>query len=325
MHSSTSNSKSWKYPIGAAGAFLCALTVLAILGRYHPDLAEAWGDRRDYTVPDQREYYLDYVGASTISHATIFSGNNGTLAPLKQSDVLFLGSSRHLFALPQEILAPKFQSWGLSYYLLCFGHDERDRFPREIFERFELSPKWVVVDCGRFFNDRQSAVAQIVSKVGGFYDLKNRFELATAERFRQSIHSLIPPLGQLTQSEFRPPLRIYRSRLDGTWKIEQFVNTNTPIPPEVTPEKPHLDPGELRNAQDFLRQMESRGTQLILTCVPPYENWKARLLGEALDVPVVLPELTGLHTRDGAHLTEEDGVRFAQSLLTQLEPILSEP
>lgn len=74
-----------------------------------------------------------------------------------------------------------------------------------------------------------------------------------------------------------------------------------------------LNNQEIQNALAFKREMESRGTAIILTQVPYVKSCdrKMRELAQLLAAPIVRPHLENLTTFDGSHLSPESAARFS--------------
>jgi hypothetical protein len=268
-------------------------------------------------------YYLASDKGGHVDHHVLYHGADpGVVEYLRTSDVLLLGSSRLLFALSRQDLRSFFPRHGLTYYMLGFGHREHDTFPLRIIERFDLWPKLVIVNADRFFLGEQSAWADRVVDDSYFDALKWWFEAEASHAVRRRLHAWWPHLPDVLRGarEFIA----YRSRVDGTWVVAtSFAGLGAPLPPpDVAPVRP--DPAKLERARRFKAQLEARGGHLVLCQVPapnasrPTAEWLAAELG----VPLVAPQLDGLQTVDGSHLTAESARRFAGAFFAELEPVV---
>jgi hypothetical protein len=87
----------------------------------------------------------------------------------------------------------------------------------------------------------------------------------------------------------------------------------------MRPKGGDIGPVFKQNAMDFIEEMRRRGALVVFTLVPYRKNREVvRREAEELGVPCVAPELSGLTTFDGSHLTPESGDRFATSFFKAL-------
>src|ERR1700730_12863032 len=109
--------------------------------------------------PPSADWYLAYFNGD-VEHFAIYNDLDGAAEALKHADVLFLGDSRMQYAFrDRAVLHQFFSSRHLSYFILAFGYGEGRDFPEAIIRKFDLHPKWVILNDDPFFGNPTSPVA----------------------------------------------------------------------------------------------------------------------------------------------------------------------
>ncbi|MGE3276260.1 MAG: hypothetical protein AB7O67_14195 [Vicinamibacterales bacterium] len=276
--------------------------------------------------PPGGDYYLAHDHGGHIDHHVLYFGLDPEVtAQLKAARVLFLGNSRLMFALRSRVLEPYFAARGLDYYVLGFGFREGDAFPLELIRRYDLRPDLVVVNADGFFGAGLSPWARRVVRDTPFGAWKRQVEGEVGHEARRVVHQLAPNWIDLYG---RPGFDVgrefiaYRSRANGSWFVSPWpdpvmrvtdTNLHVPIGPRVRDA-----------ARAFQAELAARGSRLVLTFVPtpePQGDW-AETVSRLLDVPLVAPDVDGLTSHDGSHLSEESAVIWSESFLDALTPYL---
>jgi hypothetical protein len=277
--------------------------------------------------PPGPEYYLAHDRGGHLDHHVLYHGTDAeAIARLREADVLFVGTSRMMFAVRSRVLTPLAQAHGLTYYALGFGFREGDAFALELIRKHDLRPKLVVVNVDGFFGRELSTWARRVKRETPFGARKRLWEGEIGHETRRSVHRVIPNWIDLYGRPgfaFGNEFIAYRSRENGAWAISPWPKPQMPAPSQDyggAPVGPRLgDP-----ARAFKAELDGRGSQLILTYVPTpdgtVENPVA--LGQLLGVPVVGMDVDGLTSHDGSHLSEESAVFWSRRLTQDLEPHL---
>jgi len=280
--------------------------------------------------PPGPDYYLAHDRGGHVDHHVLYHGTDAeAIDNLKQADILFLGTSRMMFALRSRVLAPWAQAYGLTYYALGFGFRDGDAFVLEMIRKHDLRPKLVVVNVDGFFGRALSTWAQRVVKDSPFGARKRFWEAEFGHESRRFVHRIIPNWIDLYGRPgfpFGNEFIAYRSRVDGVWSISPWPKPSMPAPSQdfgVEPVGPRIgDP-----ARAFKAELDRRGSRMILTYVPTPEDSGGNpvALGELLGVPVVGMDVDGLTSHDGSHLSEESAVFWTRRLIQDLTPYLPPP
>jgi hypothetical protein len=265
-----------------------------------------------------------YVATDSLDHIVLSRGWGDTLRRLKAADVLFLGNSRVMLGFARTELAPTFDRLGLKYYLLGFGHTEGDQFPLAIIRKFNLRPRVVVINADPFFVGGVSPFARQVNGMSAFDAHKALFEGAAHNHAVTEMRRVLPHWPDVADGPVTH-LPLYRARSDGAWLGPTDFAKTTPIregidaPPGPVPE------ARLLLARQFKAEMDARGTQMVLTCVPsPAANPRqAEEFARYLGVPFVAPTVDGLETFDRNHLTPASARRFTSAFAAAVEPVLA--
>lgn len=267
-------------------------------------------------------WYLSYDRGS-LDHGVLFHGQSGTAEAMKRVDLLILGSSSTVFAFRHDELAEFFARVDLRHYVMAFVYGERVGFAEAMIRAHDLHPKWVIVCADPFFAGGVSEMALLVQEERVFDAWKRRFEGVVAYEVRHRLHRVLP--------FFDPfPLEIdwvlFRNVEDGTTLPAAHKGVASPaIPSERVASKRALERW-IEEGRSFRDAMLARGARLVLTSVPPAQSESVVRVGEALGVPVIVPELSAddLMTLDGSHLDDLSSRRYTRAFLAGLEEILRE-
>jgi len=317
-------------------AVIFALTLSILVGLTYG----AWivvpgfaGRVRNITVaqrPPDPAYYLAHDRGGHLDHHVLYHGIDAeAIANLKKADVLFVGTSRMMFALRSRVLAPWADAHGLTYYALGFGFREGDAFVMELIRKYDLRPKIVVVNVDGFFGRALSEWAERVRKDTPFGARKLLWEGELGHETRRVVHRVIPNFIDLYGRPgfpFGNEFIAYRSRDNGVWAISPWPKPSMPAnSPDFVAEP--VGPRIGDPARAFKTEMDQRGSRMLLTYVPTPDDAGGNpvALGEILGVPVVGMGVDGLTSHDGSHLSEESAVFWSRRLIQDLTPYLPSP
>jgi hypothetical protein len=280
--------------------------------------------------PSSSDWYLGYFNMQVEQYA-VYQNLDGAAEALKHADVLLVGDSLVLFSFQdREVLRKFFAARGLSYFLLAFSAEADEVFPEAIIRKFDLHPKLVIVNADAFFGMPPSPAASRAMTFGYLEAWKSRFEAATSLAILSRVHRIFPDLA-LSQWETHPQWIWYRAKSDGAMLPVAWRGTPKAIsdssPTDLVWQDARRRPPsseELKDAQGFKDLLDSRGSKLVLTWIPPTSGATARHLASALRVPLVIPRANGLSTIDGKHLDRESSTRFGASFLTALGKIVDQ-
>lgn len=301
------------------GLALVTAVARAVVGEGVPHIAQA------DPPPNAQSYLAADRGGHLDHHVHYFGLDEVAVDALRKAEVLFLGNSRLMFALREQVLDPFFRKHGLSYYVMGFGFREGDRFPLAILERFNLRPRLVVVNADGFFGRDLSDWATEVMGDNHFEAMKLQWENETAHAVRRVAHRIVPHWFDLFE---RPGLEdgdefiAYRSRRNGTWDVSPWPSGSHAVPQGVPGGK--AAPWTLDAARHFKRELDKRGSQLVLTFVPTPapDTHEVQDVADALDVPLAVPMVDGLTSHDESHLTEDSATIWTEQFVQMLSPHL---
>jgi hypothetical protein len=279
--------------------------------------------------PPPGDWYLGNASGQ-IEQFAVWNNLDGAADSLRKADVLFVGDSLMLFGFQDQLaLRQYFAARGLRHFVLAFGGEHDEVFAERIIRKFDLHPKWVIVDAAWLFGREPSAAASKAMSSGYWEGWKFRFEAETSFGVQRRIHTVLPYLG-LPQWETEPDWIWYRSKSDGAmWLAAARGGYPGPVPDTAdlafakkVLRRPPLGPEEIAAAELFRKEMQSRGARLVLTWIPPNAGENSTLLATALDVPLVGVAVPGLSTVDGQHLDRESSSVFSKAYLGALDQVL---
>lgn len=298
---------------------------------YAGDVATRSWDALAYTHPFPTEeqlpsggwYVDDGFGVASFAHEVLYHGFGKSIANAREADVLFLGNSGTLAALPHDVLDSFFGEHGLTYFNLGFGHGEGLPFARALLERHELEPRLFVVNAEHFFVDVPSRRAARVMGKNAFQDLRGCIETGGAWTFRQVLRPLLPhyvPMIPVPTNLLGVPVHL-RSERHGSWLVWRMWDRGLPI--DLDGGRRDLWDFEVSLGRAFLERARAHGGEVVLIKVPTHSAHVhadvVRELGERLELPVLTPELPRLTTYDRFHLSPSSAERWSRALLAELE------
>lgn len=287
---------------------------LTPLRQYQLDIATA--------APPPPGHFLAHDRGGHVDHHVLLHGTNPqALDHLRQADVLLLGNSRLMFALRGEALRAYFLARGMRPFALGFGHQEQHRFPLEVMRRHGLHPRIVIANVDNFFGGVTSPWGERVLRDRPFDAWKTEFEATASHATRRAVHRVAPHLPDLWEGERE--FVIYRSEKDGAWFSATDFGHGSRLMPFYTGRDP-IREHNLDLARAFKDAVEATGARLIFVLVPGRDVslTHAQSLADSLGVPLVAPEVPGLRTMDGSHLTDESAARYAPIFFQHLDPVL---
>lgn len=310
LRRSTASPRQCMAAFGVAVALLLMASLITKAMNLWPEQPVATWAR----IPKSSDYYLGYC-LGGIDDYMIYRGFMGIPKYLKNADVLFVGNSHMQFGWPRESLQPFFTARHMTYYNLGFGYVETSAFPLAILRKYDLHPKYIVVNVEPFFSKKPSSMAEVVMADTMFGGEKFRIETAGSFYGERYIHRVVPALAE----QFPIGDEVYfRSKSDGTIFLAASANLHM-MPPPMNVQWQSVIPA----AQEFKAVMDRQGIKLILTHSPVVSGDAARELGKVLNVPVVdTGPVPGLFTFDGSHLEHDSAVKFCNAFLEKLTPVL---
>lgn len=307
--------------VGAATFAFCAfegwgLWKLTTLRRYTLDIASAADPPAGHFLAHDRGGHVDH-------HVLLHGMDGDTLRNLHRADVLLMGNSRLMFALRGEALRQYFASRGLRPFALGFGHEEQHQFPLAVMRRHGLRPRVVIANVDNFFGGVTSAWGERVLHDSRFDAWKVEMEANTAHAVRREMHRLVPHVPDIWDGERE--FILYRSERDGSWFVATHFGRGARLQPFYRG-RDVVRPHNLQLARAFKESVEATGATVIFVLVPGRDVslTHARLLADAVGVPLVAPDVPDLRTMDGSHLTDESAARYASVFFQHLDPVLDE-
>jgi hypothetical protein len=277
--------------------------------------------------PPDPAYYLAHDRGGHLDHDVLYHGTDAeALANLKNADVLFVGTSRLMFALRSRVLTPWAAGHGITYYAFGFGYREGDEWALELIRKHDLRPRLVVVNVDGFFARPLSPGARRTKRDSMFGARKRVLEGEIAHDARRYLHQVIPNWIDLYGRPgfpFGNEFIAYRSRRDGIWAISPWPAPSMPAA-SVDFQAEEVGPRIGDAARAFKAELDARGSRMVLTFVPTPDasGGNPVAIGAMLDVPVVGMDVDDLTSHDGSHLSEESAVTWSRRLTHDLDPHL---
>jgi hypothetical protein len=307
---------------GAISFAACVVIGVVFWKLVSPEVRFARVPVASISPPSDADHYLAYYRGASVQHYVHYFATDSTINQhLHDSAVLFVGSSRVLYAFPHETLQPFFAQRKLPYYVLGFLYGETSSFPLAIMQQQDLRPRWVVANADSFFSPRASDYARDLMRLRPINAFQVRFETDATFDVTRRLHQWLPhikALRRISDEEIS-----FRSRVDGT--MEPLAAFHDPAPVvERAAAGASISAGELQTANVFKAEVEKRGGKLVLTYIPRTDSQRAEVeaLARRLQVPLIAPRLENLQTLDRSHLDRLSAQRFSQAFLEEFAGLL---
>ena len=254
------------------------------------------------------------------------------IAYLRQAKVLFLGNSRAQFAFSADTVKAYFDNDSVSHYVLAFNA-EQAWFAQALISKEQLSPKVLVIVADPFFS-RYWLSPPAVAVMGQGQSFWQRFAVWQDYLMKKVLIRIrsraICRLGSFVCPKTNWDL--YRSFKDGAWLWGHGKGTfggNLPEIPIEPARRKYYDKAnasaDLKFASEFLQSAHAEAKCVVLTVVPNSEvdaDDYAREIGRLLGANTILPQLEGLTTFDGSHLSWPSAQRWSAALMREADPII---
>jgi hypothetical protein len=271
-------------------------------------------------IPDGKSQYLGYCHADQFGdydHGAFWFGLEPTaVASAASADVLFLGNSRMQFGFSTEATREWFRSVDRRHYLLGFSHGENVRFVGPLLDRIKPRARVYVINVDRFFDDRLTPPARDIAESA------DAIERYRSERISQQVQNRVC---QLVPVACGSAMATYRDRSDGSWQLGGTGDfLRYAAVGEGQPTDQHRWPEFIRLGRAFVDRLPIDRGCIVLTMVPWPESARgeAAAIAEALGLPFISPQISGLGTFDTSHLDRGSAERWSAAFLAAADPVL---
>jgi len=302
--------KTWEGLFASRVVIYIAIILLAALVAYAYQLrtgtifsCQADGYNTDqYLAYCQGAHYADYEHG-----AFYFDLEPSVQDHVRDTDVLFLGTSRLQFAFSTAATADWFASASAHYYLMGFTYFEDVVFAEKLLRKIQPRAKVYVINVDGFFDRSETSPVRAILHDP---EARHRYE---AKRHWQRVHE---PVCKALAAFCGHKTVIFRSRETGAYSMELAASEQKIIPVSYDQD---VDQGLVASntaaAVDFLSEF-TQGKCVILTSVPLVETkiGNSNAIAAGLGMKLTAPEiLEGLQTFDGFHLDQPSAERWSQS------------
>ncbi|HTV27878.1 MAG TPA: hypothetical protein VMF32_08860 [Xanthobacteraceae bacterium] len=251
---------------------------------------------------------------------------------LRNAKVLVLGNSRAQHGFSTVAVKQFFADRSIPFHLMAFGYSDGVRLAQDLIEKYDLAPRFLVIDVNPFFPDFLSEPGRATSEedkpkwLRPFARLPAWWDYLIKKAFNSSQASLCRLWPSRCEATFQT---IYRSAKDGSWVLDDFTPANLPGVPIKPKKLVHIDkqprPEDLINARRLFGLVRLPRNCIVFTSAPsnaldaePYASEISRILG----VRLVLPQVDGLKVFDASHLTRSSAERWSAAVMQEIDPLL---
>jgi hypothetical protein len=252
---------------------------------------------------------------------------------LRRAQVLIFGNSRAQFGFSTDAVRRYFSDHAIRFYLLGFGYSDGDEFTAALIQKYQLHPRFVIVDTNPFFTGFASVPAKAMMPGGPSWwkRIVDWIDHWSDYLTKQAFNSLQPLICRLRPSLCTGTFQtIYRSVDTGFLVLNTFVQPDNPGYPVAGKKLVTLGgrslPADAENASRFLDVLGLSRECVVLTAAPstaldaePYVSELGRLVG----LRVLLPHLDDLRTFDASHLTPSSAERWSAAIMSESDPLIA--
>jgi hypothetical protein len=262
------------------------------------------------------QWYANYfLKEQEIQDTDIFyHGIGRSIGNLRQADVVFLGTSRVVFAIDWRAADEFALRRGIKLFNLSFAGVLNEEFSQLLITKWDIRPRIWVIDIyadalsnfqSSFFNPAAPAgfEAHTIAEAGIFEGYPNVVSRNLRWRAKM-LFGLDEPAS-------------YRSDRTGNWYLDKWPNRLRTDMPKMDAERSDcpVPPEEVEAARDFVRRLKG---PIVLTQVPSKFSChrRAQLIASALDAPLFAPDPQGFSSTDGgSHLDSLSSVKYTREFL----------
>lgn len=290
----------------------------------------------DARMPDPANLQWRYIHSGAFGHfdhEVYYYDIGGVMEQVRTAEVLFLGTSRSLFALDFRTLDSATQSSGLRFHNLSFPFRESMRFPLKLLEMHGIRDKVVIVEADdAFFADPMGVYASAVTARGHLSSLARILYNTAKYRLLLRLDAPVQAVAGFKPSEalLYSDKVLYRSKVTGAWFTDYFPVDKSRI--DISEAVREGEQGRLtaqlvvEGARQLVRSLKDQGCRVIFLRVPypkcpaqsQVRDLAAQVGAEFLEAP-----LSEVGLRDGEHLTAESAVIFTRVVLDKLTGLLA--
>ena len=266
-------------------------------------------------------HYLSYCADPAYGdyeHLAFYSGlEPDAVRHLKEAEIIFMGNSKVRRAFSSKAVPAFFDPFGLRTYNLGFGYGEYDVFPRALIQKYQLTPRVLIINADYFFYNSMSiaaknAVADVEGGVNFAVQLKKIVQAWHRDFCGTSDKSKL--FEMICQNN---TVSLFRSRVDGE-TIFLNIDESPKIPAAFVEPPPPLDVNiYIENAKRFLAGINIEPRCVFLTVIPSLHTDRriAEALAAEFQLSYVETGVTSYMTYDGNHLTPESAEAWVSEFL----------
>jgi hypothetical protein len=264
-------------------------------------------------LPGDDQWYANYViKEQQIQDTDIFyHGIGRTIANLRQTDIVFLGTSRVLFGIDWRTADDFAKAQGIRLFNMAFAGVMNGEFSHKLITKWNIHPRlWVIDIYADDVNDFQSSFFNPKAPPG--FEAQT---LAEAGRFEAYANVISRNMRWRAKMLFRSgEPASYRSDRTGNWYLDKWPNRLRVDMPKM--DSPKTDcpasPQEMEAVRDFAARLKG---PFVLTETPSKFSCFQRVhqIASALGAPLFAPDPVNFSTTDaGGHLDGRSSVRYTR-------------
>jgi hypothetical protein len=270
----------------------------------------------DIRVPNN--FYLSSTERKEIDHSYFLNNQSNIIKKVQEADILLLGNSRMMFGINEKLISEHNNNSRYKIYNFAFDFGEGIEFPKYLIEKYQITPKAIIVHAGpytfnRFVTDK---ACESISR-SRWFGYRESIELRSNTYLQNWIHKIIPKIRIWEQHS----MRRYRSLMNGCLRYEttllgeiefQQMNGDFNIKDEY-----------LMGLNNFYTYCKEHGISLILTQVPAPDlnaNFLSNLANQT-NIPSISIAIKNPSTFDNSHLDKQSALKFTEQILHKLKSL----
>jgi len=270
------------------------------------------------TLPGDDQWYANYVIKDQHIQDTdiLYNDIGRSIANLRQADVVFIGTSRVLFAMDWRTADNFAQTHGIKFFNLAFAGVTSGEFTQRVIAKWNIHPRLWVADIYTDMSGFQTSFFNPAASV--------TFEAHTlAERGKLEAYANVVSLNLRWRAKMLFGLdqpSSYRSDLTGHWYLDKWPNRLRTDMPKMAAAKTDcpVPPEEEDAARNYAMRLKG---SIVLTETPSIFSCyrRAQQIAAALGAPLFAPEPQDFSTTDGGgHLDGPSSAKYTHEFLDWL-------
>jgi hypothetical protein len=269
-------------------------------------------------------WYFNYERGFEIQDNDIFyHGLGHSIENARLADIVFLGTSRPIFALDWQVFEEFERRHHLKMFNMAFAGIPSGEFSLQIIRKWRLTPKMWIIDLYAGSGEPSNLINNsfFCTSLLSAFRASGAARVSDYSRIRAYKNVIGRNIGwRLRQASLK--LDSFRSAKTGNWYLDNWPNTALNGNPNIKLTDDQFCPSSTQEIESAKRYAEAIGGKIVLTQVPSKFSCAQRvqIIAAALQAPAFIVDAEQFSSADGGgHLDRVSARSYSASFFSWLE------